>query len=125
MHAQVPSFTSTKLLWLQRHEPEAWAQLASVLLPHDYINFWLTGHKVTEVRTLLVTQYTAPVSVIARCEWLVMELLQAGDASGTWLLDVAQRRHINLPAACLCYFITMPCVCVCCCRLVTRVAHGC
>jgi hypothetical protein len=50
LHVQVPSFTSTKLLWLQRHEPQIWAQLASVLLPHDYMNFWLTGKKVTEVR---------------------------------------------------------------------------
>jgi xylulokinase len=48
----VPSFTSTKLLWLQRNEPEMWAQLACVLLPHDYMNFWLTGHKVTEVRLI-------------------------------------------------------------------------
>jgi sugar (pentulose or hexulose) kinase len=46
---QVPSFTITKLLWLKRHEPEVWAQVASVLLPHDFMNFWLTGKKVTEV----------------------------------------------------------------------------
>lgn len=59
----VPSFTSTKLLWLQRHEPEVWSRLAAVLLPHDYMNYWLTGKQVTE----------------------------AGDASGTGLLDVAQR----------------------------------
>jgi sugar (pentulose or hexulose) kinase len=47
---QVPSFTITKLLWLKRHEPDVWSQVASVLLPHDYMNFWLTGRKVTEVR---------------------------------------------------------------------------
>jgi sugar (pentulose or hexulose) kinase len=46
---QVPSITSTKLLWLKRHEPEAWGCVAAVMLPHDYINFWLTGHKKTEV----------------------------------------------------------------------------
>lgn len=59
----VPSFTITKLLWLKRHEPDVWSQVTSVLLPHDYMNFWLTGRKVTE----------------------------AGDASGTGLLDVASR----------------------------------
>ncbi len=33
------SFTATKLSWLHRSEPGAWARLAHVLLPHD----WLTG----------------------------------------------------------------------------------
>jgi xylulokinase len=33
------SFTATKLSWLHRSEPETWARLAHVLLPHD----WLTG----------------------------------------------------------------------------------
>ncbi|MEZ5248588.1 MAG: FGGY family carbohydrate kinase [Ilumatobacteraceae bacterium] len=33
------AFTATKLSWLHRSEPEHWARLAHVLLPHD----WLTG----------------------------------------------------------------------------------
>ena len=33
------SFTATKLSWLHRSEPDTWARLAHVLLPHD----WLTG----------------------------------------------------------------------------------
>ena len=33
------SFTATKLSWLHRSEPEVWARLAHVMLPHD----WLTG----------------------------------------------------------------------------------
>lgn len=29
---------------------QVWSQVSSVLLPHDYMNFWLTGgKKVTEV----------------------------------------------------------------------------
>ncbi|KAL6784753.1 hypothetical protein ACKKBF_B03065 [Auxenochlorella protothecoides x Auxenochlorella symbiontica] len=44
----VPSFTATKLLWLKRHEPDVFAQVATVLLPHNYINFWLTGEAVME-----------------------------------------------------------------------------
>jgi xylulokinase len=35
----VASFTATKLSWLHRSEPDVWARLAHVLLPHD----WLTG----------------------------------------------------------------------------------
>jgi len=57
-------FTASKILWLKRHEPQHFARLAHVLLPHDWINFRLTGE-------------------------LAME---AGDASGTALLDPATRR---------------------------------
>jgi xylulokinase len=57
-------FTASKILWLKNHEPENYAQLASILLPHDYINFWLTGQKTME----------------------------HGDASGTALLDVKNRQ---------------------------------
>ena len=41
-------FTASKLLWLKRHEPENWARVRRVLLPHDYVNFWLTGRAVME-----------------------------------------------------------------------------
>ena len=56
-------FTASKILWLKNHEPENYARLASILLPHDYLNFWLTGRKTME----------------------------HGDASGTALLDVRNR----------------------------------
>ncbi len=56
-------FTAPKILWLRQHEPRNYGKLASVLLPHDYLNFVLTGRKVTE----------------------------AGDASGTGLFDVKTR----------------------------------
>ncbi|MCP4817459.1 MAG: xylulokinase, partial [Planctomycetaceae bacterium] len=41
-------FTASKILWLQEHEPDLYDRLATVLLPHDYINYWLTGNRVTE-----------------------------------------------------------------------------
>ena len=56
-------FTAPKLLWLRRHEPEAFARIARVLLPKDYVRLRLTG------------------------EWAI----DASDASGTLLLDVARR----------------------------------
>lgn len=56
-------FTASKILWLKNHEPDNYARLASILLPHDYLNFWLTGRKTME----------------------------HGDASGTALLDVKNR----------------------------------
>ncbi len=63
-NAVLPGFTASKILWLKRHEPENFARLATVLLPHDYLNWWLTGRAVMEF----------------------------GDASGTALLDVRRRR---------------------------------
>jgi xylulokinase len=59
----LPGFTAPKILWLKRHEPENFAKLATVLLPHDYLNFRLTGKR--------------------RMEY--------GDASGTALMDVRKR----------------------------------
>ena len=44
----VPAFTASKALWLKRHEPESWARTATILLPHDYINLWLTGRVAAE-----------------------------------------------------------------------------
>jgi xylulokinase len=41
-------FTLPKVLWLRRHEPDAFRRLATVLLPKDYIRFRLTGVLATE-----------------------------------------------------------------------------
>jgi xylulokinase len=41
-------FTLPKILWLRRHEPEAYARLATVLLPKDYIRYRLTGVLATD-----------------------------------------------------------------------------
>ena len=62
-NAVLPGFTAPKILWLKKYEPKNFAKLATVLLPHDYLNFWLTGERVMEF----------------------------GDASGTALLDVRKR----------------------------------
>jgi xylulokinase len=59
----LPGFTAPKILWLKRHEPENFERLAAVLLPHDHLNFYLTGK-------------------------LRMEY---GDASGTALMNVRTR----------------------------------
>ncbi len=67
-NAVLPGFTASKILWLKKREPKNYARLATVLLPHDYLNFWLTGEKVMEY----------------------------GDASGTALLDVKTRKWSDL-----------------------------
>ena len=60
----LPGFTAPKLLWLRRHEPAVYEQIAHVLLPKDYVRLVLTGELATDV----------------------------ADASGTLLFDVAHRR---------------------------------
>jgi xylulokinase len=44
----LPSFTITKLMWLHRCEPETLCRTAAVLLPHDWLNFRLTGRRTTD-----------------------------------------------------------------------------
>ena len=36
-------FTAPKILWMQENEPENFAKIAKIMLPKDYINFYLTG----------------------------------------------------------------------------------
>lgn len=57
-------YTASKILWLKQNEPNNFEATAHILLPHDYINFWLTGEK--------------------RMEY--------GDASGTGLFDIRTRK---------------------------------
>ena len=57
-------FTAPKLLWLRRHEPDVYERIRRIVLPKDYVRYRLTG------------------------EWAI----DAADASGTLLFDVANRR---------------------------------
>ncbi len=57
-------FTAPKILWTRQNEPEAYARVAKVLLPKDYIRYRLSGEFYGEV----------------------------SDASGTSLFHVQQRR---------------------------------
>ena len=44
----VASFTITKLRWLRRREPEVFAAMSRVLLPHDWLTAQLTGSATTD-----------------------------------------------------------------------------
>jgi len=44
----LPGYTAPKVLWLKEKEPENYKRLSYILLPHDYINFYLTGEKKAE-----------------------------------------------------------------------------
>lgn len=36
-------FTLPKIVWIQENEPELWATVRHMMLPKDYLGFWLTG----------------------------------------------------------------------------------
>ena len=42
------AFTIAKLAWVAEHEPGLLDRVETMLLPHDYLTFWLTGEKVTD-----------------------------------------------------------------------------
>ncbi|MDO5612698.1 MAG: xylulokinase [Paracoccus sp. (in: a-proteobacteria)] len=44
-----PGFTAPKLVWMAEQEPGAFARVARVLLPKDYLRLWLTGEAVAEM----------------------------------------------------------------------------
>ena len=62
----LPGYTAPKLLWLKENEPAHFRKIRTVLLPHDYLNFWLTGEKKMEY----------------------------GDASGTGWMNVRMREWV-------------------------------
>lgn len=71
-NAILPGYTAAKIRWLKNNLPDAYSRLATVLLPHDYINFYLTGECAME----------------------------CGDASGTGMLDIRRRAwHSGMLAA--------------------------
>lgn len=59
----LPGYTASKIRWLKKARPELYRNLDCVLLPHDYLNLYLTGERCMEM----------------------------GDASGTGMLDVRDR----------------------------------
>ncbi len=60
----LPNFTLTKFMWVQENEPAHWQRVRRVMLPKDYVRFRMTGERAIDL----------------------------ADASGTLLLNVAERK---------------------------------
>jgi xylulokinase len=75
----VASFTVTKLSWLHRTEPDSWARLGKVLLPHDWLTYRLTGRTTTDRGDASGTGYWSPAEGAYR--W---DLLGIVDGSRDW-----------------------------------------
>ena len=68
----VASFTISKLSWLHRNEPETWARLAHVCLPHDYLTHLLSGELVTDRGDASGTGYWSPADEHYRYDLLAL-----------------------------------------------------
>jgi xylulokinase len=66
-------FTAPKLVWVRENEPEICAQVAKLVLPAGFLNFYLTG------------EYIADMS----------------DSAGTSWLDIGRRSRLPPCLACL------------------------
>lgn len=79
----LPGFTAPKLMWLAAHEPEAYARIAHVLLPKDYLGFRLHGALATDrsdaAGTLWLNQITRAWDA---------EIVKASGISQDWLPDL-------------------------------------
>jgi xylulokinase len=88
----VASFTVTKLAWLRRCEPDVFARVERVLLPHDWLTHRLTGGFTTDRGDASGTGWWSPAEGRYRSDLLALtgwdgalpEVLGPTDAAGEW-----------------------------------------
>ncbi|MDB5983028.1 MAG: xylulokinase [Pseudomonas sp.] len=105
--AIAPGYTVSKLLWTQEQHPELFARIDKILLPHDYLNYWLTGRCCSEfgdasgtgyfnVRTrswdLGLLEHIDPSGRLSRA---LPTLIEAQQAVGTVRPEIAQLLGLN------------------------------
>jgi xylulokinase len=105
--AIAPGYTVSKLLWTLEQHPAVFAQVDKILLPHDYLNYWLTGRSCSEfgdasgtgyfnVRSrewdLPLLEHIDPSGRLCRA---LPELIEARQPVGTILPYIAQMLDIN------------------------------
>ncbi|MGH9080192.1 MAG: xylulokinase [Acidimicrobiales bacterium] len=76
----VPAFTIAKLSWLRRCEPDTFARIGHLLLPHDWLTYCLTGQFVTDRGDASGTGYWSPRGGKYR-----IDLLELIDSEKDWV----------------------------------------
>lgn len=106
-----PGYTVSKLLWTKEQHPDVFARIARVLLPHDYLNYWLTGRACSEYGDASGTGYfnirsrqwdlqlLRDIDPSGRLQAALPELIDAHEAAGTILPAIAEHLGINRNAA--------------------------
>jgi xylulokinase len=82
-------FTLPKILWVKKHEPKIYAQIAQVLMPKDYVRYKLTGALATEVSDAAGTLYFD----VKNRRWS-KEILDKLDISHLWFPQVVESQDI-------------------------------
>jgi xylulokinase len=101
-----PGFTLPKILWMKKHEPELYKKIRHVLLPKDYLTYYLTGEFATDYSdaagTLLLnvkdkkwSEKMVEVSGLSRS--VLPTLHESEERVGVLLEEVAAR--LGLPAS--------------------------
>jgi len=102
-----PGYTVSKLLWMKEQHPQLFERIAHILLPHDYLNYWLTGRYSTEYGDASGTGYfdvrtrhwdleiLRHIDANGRLEAALPELIGPDKAVGTLRPELAQRLRLN------------------------------
>jgi len=102
-----PGYTVSKLLWTKEQHPEVFSRIARILLPHDYLNHWLTGRSCSEYGDASGTGYfnvrtrqwdvqlLRDIDPSGRLQAALPELIDAHQAVGTILPGIAEHLGIN------------------------------
>jgi len=102
-----PGYTVSKLLWSKEQHPDLFERIDKILLPHDYLNYWLTGRCCTEFGDASGTGYfnirtrewdlalLAHIDPSGRLEKALPTLLEARQPVGTLRPDIATLLGLN------------------------------
>jgi xylulokinase len=83
-------FTAPKLLWIRKHEPHLYREIAHICLPKDYVRLKLTGEHAIDVSD---ASGTLLFDVAARA-WS-SEVLDALEIPGEWLPPALESQEVS------------------------------
>jgi len=102
-----PGYTVSKLLWMKAQHPALFEQIAHILLPHDYLNHWLTGRACAEYGDASGTGYfnvrtrewdlgiLRHIDPSGRLEAALPELIEPDKAVGRLRPEIAEQLGMN------------------------------
>jgi xylulokinase len=105
-----PGYTVSKLLWMKQQHAELFERIAHVLLPHDYLNYWLTGRYCSEYGDASGTGYfnvrtrqwdvgiLREIDPGGRLEAALPELIEPHQTVGRLRPELAAKLGLNLQA---------------------------
>lgn len=96
-------YTASKIAWLRKHHRQAYERIATILLPHDYLNFYLTGERCAEYGDASGTGYFdtrercwrkdvfALIAPELDADAVLPQLIDSREPAGTVRTEVARR----------------------------------